>query len=442
MARPTYTVPFGRDSLDISLPSDWEVEVADAHVAAPDPPPESPSVSFGPPLRDLAGPSTRALIAFTDATRLSPDRIMLRLALRELEAAGVPDENITLLCAVGMHRPSTRREKLAKIGPDAISRYNVADHRPADVVDLGAVPLDALGPSPPFLDTRDDVPIQLNKLVADADLVIATGIVEPHQYAGYSGGVKTVIIGCAGPETIGITHGPRFVGHRGVVLGKVADNPFQNFLRAAAQIIGKPDYIVNAIADPAGNPVELAVGDPIRVHDHLVGKARELFEVKVNKRFDIVIAGVGHPKDVNLYQASRAATYIGLSRAPAIRNGGVIILPAPCPEGAGAGIGERNFFRALADSKSPSALVEAMTGGNCLPGQQRALLLARLLERVNVIVVGASDPDMIRAAHLIPADTVDQAIEIAGGMVGRKPRTLIVPHATQTMPVYEPDKET
>jgi nickel-dependent lactate racemase len=172
-----------------------------------------------PHLIDLASPSTRVCIVFTDATRACPDDVLVPAILRELERAGVPDDHITLLCATGMHRPSTREEKIAKLGHNVVERYRVIDHDPSDCVipprrTRRSVPATRWASAPPLsghgangtavrnLDLaapvvgRDEIPrpfgtrndTSVNALLVDSDLIIATGVVEPHQYAGYSGG--------------------------------------------------------------------------------------------------------------------------------------------------------------------------------------------------------------------------------------------------------------
>ena len=167
------------------------------------------------PLREQAHPGSRVCIVFTDITRASPDHLLIPPMLAELKQAGVRDEDITLLCGIGMHRPSTHEEKITKLGAEVVARYRVIDNEPqnpAALVDLGVTP--------------GGVPVLLHRAVVEADLLIATGIVEPHQYAGYSGGRKTVAVGAAGEALIAHTHGPAFVDHPGTRLGRIEGNPF------------------------------------------------------------------------------------------------------------------------------------------------------------------------------------------------------------------------
>ena len=283
-----------------------------------------------PRLRDLAQPDVQVCLVFTDATRACPDEVLVPALLAELaarlsspkSAAGVPDANITLLCATGLHRASTPAEKIAKLGADIVARCRVVDHdAQQDVVSLGQ--------------TEHGIPLTINRVAAAADLLLATGVVEPHQYAGFSGGSKIVGVGIAGEPTIAFTHGPAMLDQAGARLGNLWGNPFQAAVREAGRR-ARLQFVLNVVLDGEGRALAVAAGAPDAVHDHLVAVAQAASVVHVAHPYDVIIAGVGFPKDQNFYQASRAATYVGLVERPALVAGGVIILAAPCPEGIGA----------------------------------------------------------------------------------------------------------
>jgi nickel-dependent lactate racemase len=272
-----------------------------------------------------------------------------------------------------------------------------------------------------------------NSLLIESDLIIATGVVEPHQYAGYSGGGKTVVIGCGSEETIEVTHGPQFLDHPGVRLGQTAGNPFQQFVRDAAQAIGLK-FVVNVALDGEGRAIAVQAGDPIAVHDALVATARSVYEVPIEHQYDVVIAQVDPPKDVNLYQASRAVTYVGLSATPLIRNSGVIIVVARCPEGAGQGRGEERFFTALSQASDLRQLLARHRRDGCQAGEQRAYMLAQVLLNYEVVVAGSHCPQVVEACHLIAAASLDEAIEYARRRLGAAAQVLYLPHPMQTIP--------
>ncbi|MFC1960576.1 lactate racemase domain-containing protein [Chloroflexota bacterium] len=417
-----YTVPFGEGHLPFSVPVGWDIDVAPG---VGQPSEMASSWQFEPPpgLQAAVTEAQRIVIVFTDATRQSPDEQLAHSILQFLQSVGFDLAQVSFLCAVGMHRPSTLAEKRQKLGPDIVERFTVDDHDPAEAITVGAI-----GGQPVMVNAR---------LMEAGTLVIALGVVEPHQYAGYSGGAKTVVIGCGGADTIAATHSPRFLKHVGTCLGRVQGNPFQAFVRQAGALIGL-QWVYNVVLDTDGQIIAGKGGSPAAVHDQLVAEARAVYEVSVTAGYDVVVAGVGAPKDANLYQASRALTYIGLSQQPVIRPGGVIILPVPISEGVGQGIAEQNFMAALQRYTDLRKLVADMDADGCQPGEQRAYMLARVLARHRVIVVGAQDIAAVRAAHLAPVDDIAEAFDLARvwcGTIHYAPRLLIVPHALQTLPI-------
>ncbi|MBN2385861.1 MAG: nickel-dependent lactate racemase [Anaerolineales bacterium] len=429
MLAQTFHLPYGRAHLTFRLPDSIQTDLAVSQPAVPQTDPaaairQALAAPIGsPPLADLARPGQRVCIAFTDITRACPDQLLVPALLAELEKAGVSDTDITLLCAVGMHRPSTRQEKIAKLGAAVVDRYRVSDHEPQNpdaLVDLGA--------------TRSGVPILLNRAAIEADLLLSTGIVEPHQYAGYSGGRKTVAIGAAGEALIAHTHGPAFLDHPATRLGQIAGNPFHAAISEAARRAGLA-FILNVILDDERRLLRVAAGEPESAFLDLVAFARSVYEVPIDRQYDLAIGGVGYPKDTNLYQASRAPSYLFFAPTPVVRPGGFFIIPARCQEGAGAGVGEQRFLQAMrAAVDVPSILSDARRNGYP-PGGQRAFVLAKVLEQNQVIIVASEHPDLVSDCKMIPAATPDEALAIAVEALGPDLRALVVPHALLTLPV-------
>lgn len=413
----SYSVPFGDNHLSFDLP--WRtVDVARRTEQI------TPTMHNGlieARLRAFAGEivlssssTAEIVIVFTDATRASPDRLLAEPLLKVFQQYHLA---VTLLCAVGMHRPSTEAEKREKLGDWVVDTFHVLDHDPAVVETVATVA---------------GVPVQINPLLLNKT-VISLGVVEPHQYAGYSGGYKTMVIGCGGPRTIAATHGPRFLQMYGTRLANIENNPFQDFVRSAGTHIAGKHYAVNAIVDESGQVVQLAFGTPQSVHDTLVAAGRSYFEILVSDTpYDVVIAGVGAPKDANLYQASRGATYIGLSAAPVIRDNGVIVLPARLEEGAGAGRGEQNMFEVLQRFGPTPELLAYLLENGCQPGEQRAFMIAQLLQRYRLIVVGATHRAVVESVGLQYAATMAEIPDLVGVP---NPRVLLVPHAIKMIPV-------
>jgi nickel-dependent lactate racemase len=377
-----------------------------------------------PPLKELAKPDSTVCIVFTDITRASPDHLLVPPILAELKAAGVRDEGITLLCGTGLHRPSSLEEKLIKLGQSIEGRYRVVDHEPQN-----ADALVALGT------TESGTPLSVNRIAYEADLVVATGIVEPHQYAGYSGGRKTLAVGAAGEEMIDYTHGLQLIEHPGTRLGRIEGNMFHEAITEAARRAGLR-FILNVVQDDQGKPVAVMAGEPEATFAELVEAASQIYEVPIPRQFDVAIAGVGYPKDVNIYQASRAASYLFFAPTSVVKEGGVIILPAATPEGAGDGIGEQRFLEIMKGANDMTSLVSKLRRTGFPPGAQRAFVMAKVLEKTHVIIVDSKTPEIVHQLHMIPASGMDNAFRIAVEKIGREDLDiLIVPHAMQTLPI-------
>ncbi len=425
-----YRVPYGKSQLEFTLPAGMRGTLVTPGPVQPLPDVEQAIAAAlahpvaSPPLREMARPGDRVCIVFTDITRASPDHLLVPAILRELETAGVRDRDITLLCGIGMHRPSTPEEKLIKLGQAVVERYRVIDSEPQNpdaLVDLGEV---------------HGIPLSVHRAAYEADLLIATGLVEPHQYAGYSGGCKTVAVGAAGEALIAYSHGPRFVDDPDTRLGRTEGNPFYEAITEAALRAGLR-FILNVVLDEDKRVVHVRAGEPVRTHQELVAFARSIYEVPIPHRFDVVIGGVGYPKDANLYQASRAASYLFFAPTPVVRPGGFIIIPARCQDGAGEGVGEQRFFAAMREARNVREILEQSRRYGYPPGQQRAFVMAKVLEEARVIIVGSECPDIVAACKMIPAETVEEALEMAAHELGRELEVLIVPHALLTLPVVQ-----
>jgi nickel-dependent lactate racemase len=178
-------------------------------------------------------------------------------------------------------------------------------------------------------------------------------------------------------------------------------------------------------------------GDPVAAFRELVAVARGMYEVPIPHRYDVAVAGVGYPKDVNLYQASRGPTYLHFAPTAVVKPGGTYILPAPCQEGAGEGAGEQRFYRARKEAASMPDLVAELRRTGYPPGEQRAFVVAKLLCEANIVVVGAQAPDVVRDVKMVPVDTMEEAWAWVQARQGPNLDVLIVPHALLTLPVVQ-----
>jgi nickel-dependent lactate racemase len=400
------SVPLGDGRLDLSLPN---CTVASPAGGDPVDPREAARAAIrtphGPRLSAQVDPGDSVGIVVTDVTRATPDDILLDVLLAELARGGIEREQVTVVVGLGLHRPLTDEELAAALGEYADLAVN---HDPDRVVEVGAV---------------EDCPIELFEPLAEVDLLCSTGMVEPHQYAGFSGGAKTAVIGAGGESQIQHTHGPAMLAREGVRLGRIDDNPFRAFLDRAGDLVGV-DFCLNVTHGPSGI-LGASAGRPRAVVADLAGDAREALAVSVTESYDAVVAGVGAPKDANLYQATRAATYVALGAHNPLRDGGQIIVPARLPEGAGAGTGEQRFHDWLAGAADADSLFEQMREGY-EPGAQRAFVVARVLRDHPITITNSDCPELVEDCLLDATDTVADALDPAADV-------LVVPDALDTL---------
>jgi lactate racemase len=373
-----------------------------------------------PRLGRLAHGAATVAVTIPDASRACPSPRILEHLLAELREAGVADDGITVVVGCGLHRTTSAAEREALAGAALGERVATEDAQGLETpsVDLGF--------------TAGGAPVHIARRVAEADLAVTVGVVEPHLYAGFSGGVKGVAIGCAGHKTIAWTHRPAFVCAAGVAVGRLEGNPFHDTIREIAACTPLA-WAVNVVMNECGEPAAVAAGDPTAVQESLARARRRAWMRTVDGPFDVIVAGVHAPKNQNFYQASRAATYIGLAARPALADDGLLVLCADLPGGAGDGPGERNFADVLASAASPAELVARGLREPLGPGGQRAFMMARVLERFRLAVVGADDAGFLEPLGVAAFDTVDAAVAAAEARLGRRARVLAVADAMATV---------
>ena len=276
----------------------------------------------------------------------------------------------------------------------------------------------------------------LNPHVMDAHCNVALGLVEPHQYAGFSGGLKALSVGCGSVSTIAGLHSLEILRQPGVQLGAVKENPFRQSVDAIAAAHAAPTFVIALVPDPRNGEIAgLFAGTTAQVWKDAVALATKLTLVPVSNRFDFVIAQVPPSKSRSFYQASRALTYLALHPSPCVRPGGTLVVVAPCAEGYGHGAGERTFREALARGRS--RLLDELDGradpdGALGGGAQRAYMLARALDGYRCVLVGAPDLPEARAAGLEQFANLDQA-SLAG-------RGLIVDDPFVSLPYHDEER--
>ncbi|WP_338738650.1 lactate racemase domain-containing protein [Haloplanus salilacus] len=405
-------LPLGTGTVDVSLP-DCEVRTVgrpggtavDPAVAAR----EALDDPHGPALSELVAPDDDVTVVVTDVTRATPDGTLIDAMVERLP---VGRDRLSILVGLGLHRPMTDAELHEGLGEYADLATN---HDPEATVEVGRVR--GVG--------DDSVAVRVHPLVADADRVLSTGLVEPHQYAGFSGGAKTVAIGAGDDSLIGYTHGPDVLADPGVRLGRIDDNPFRGTVDRAGDAVGL-DFCLNVTKGPGGI-LDASAGRPREVVADLAATARAALSVSMDgaDTYDAVVGGVGAPKDATLYQTTRAATYLCLGDHDPVRPGGRVVLPARLQEGAGQGAGERRFYDRLRSASDAQSLYESMRSGYD-PGAQRAFVVARALRDADVYVTNSEHPAVVEECLMRAADRVEDAVDPGS-------RVLVVPDALNTL---------
>ncbi len=373
------------------------------------------------PLPELVKGKKSVCIVVTDITRECPDKELL-IPILEVVEKEIKKENITILIAAGMHKKMDYDEKVEKYGKKIVDNYKIIDHdgkNSNNLISLGI--------------TKNGTPIRVSKLAVEADFLISLGIVEPHQFAGYSGGYKTVSIGLAGDDTISHTHSSIMLKIAKTRVGKIEKNIIQDEIIEIGKKIGL-DFIVNVILGNTKEVIEIKAGEPLATHRFLIKKARTIYEVPVNKSYDVVICGVGYPRDSNLYQATIAASLIFFTPRPVIKENGFIIIPATCNEGAGYGIGEQRFYKML-NTKSIDEILN--TNEEFKAGEQRSFFIASVLKKCKIIIVGSQTPDIVKKAKMIPAKDMEEALNIVKNTFVNNIELLLIPNALFTLPLID-----
>lgn len=356
------------------------------------------------------------------------DDILAPALLRELHDAGVPDEDITILTATGLRQHSSHAEMYLHLGDTVVGQYPVFNHDPHDVREN-----DDLG-------MFESVPVSVNYHAVEADMLVATGVVRPHVYAGYTGGSKVVAVGCAGAATINELYSPRFLDDPSVLAGSVNENVCQRAIREIGQRAGL-GFVLNAVVDPGGNVVAVAAGAPNAVHDRLVEFARAIYEVEAPREaYNVIIAPPAEPSR-DLYSAMCDSAFITMPRNGVLVKGGVLVLPVSAPPANGAGprdVERQRFFDILADATDMDSILHHLRRHGIRDGEHCAYTLARgIVENgYRVIVVGDDSANLTGRSGLIAARSMAEAAELAEAFVGSRPYALVMPPGRRLMPSY------
>jgi nickel-dependent lactate racemase len=367
-------------------------------------------------LRELVKPSQTVALVVTDITRQIPEEIILPLLLQELEAGGIKKQDVTAVVATGTHRHNTPEELLEKFG-DVVKEISFINHDPYNLdglINLGV--------------STSGIPLIFNRRVCQANVRISTGVIEPHLFAGYSGGVKSIAVGVAGEEAIGATHNYQMLQQ--TRLGIVEGNEFRRFLTEAAQAIGL-HFIVNVVQTGKKEVVKVVAGDPVEAFHEGVETARRLYEVEIDQPGEIVVSGVSYPKSRDLYQATRAANVVVFGPQPVVTKGGVILIPAPCEDGCG----HPGYCTIMRRSENAEDVIAISREEGFAVGEQKALILAWILKQARIVMTDCTIPEKtLGELHLESMPTLQEALDRE---LKRKPgvRVVLIPDGLLTLPI-------
>lgn len=409
------TLRYGRDDLDVTLPDTTDVVTTRSVPGVPD---EAAALRkalhqpiAAPPLADLVHAGDTVVIAHSDITRATPNDRILPVLLAALEAAGVAREDIVLLNALGTHRPQTEAELRAMLGDAVVDGYRCLQHDGNDDANLVA-----LG------ETRFGHPVRVNRHYLEADVRILTGLIEPHFFAGFSGGPKGVLPALAGAESVLTNHGTEMVGHPNATWGITEGNPIWEEMREVA-LRTDPTFLLNVTLNAQGQITGVFAGDLLEAHAAGCAFVREQAMIPVDEAYDIVVTtNGGYPLDQNLYQSVK-----GMSAANEIvREGGAIVIAAACEDGIPD---HGRYADLLVEGGSPQGVLDMLAQpGFSSPDQWEAQVQALVQRRAEVHVYSDGlTAAQIRAALLIPSDDVEVTVARLQARYGPQARICAMP---------------
>jgi nickel-dependent lactate racemase len=355
-------------------------------------------------------------VAINDRTRPVPHAVLLPALLGRLARAGVPERDVRFLIATGTHPPTPEHQFTDTVPADILARCRVVSHDAHDEANLGDLGVTARG-----------TPVRINREYLACAWRVVVGVIEPHQFVGFSGGVKSAAIGLAGYATVGHNHA--MMSHPLAQLGRYGDNPCRQDIEEIGARIGIL-LALNVILGEGKRIVRALAGPPRDVMRRGMPLVRRLNQVEVAAPFDLLIVSPGgHPKDVNVYQAQKALAHAALVARP----GATVLVAAACPDGSGS--------RAYEDwvgqpgMTSHAAVIERFAAEGYRIGPHKAYQIARDASRLNVRWHTAMAPDAAARLLLEPAADLQAAIDEALGRLAPGSRIGVLPRANATIPV-------
>jgi nickel-dependent lactate racemase len=374
-----------------------------------------------PRLKDMVRPGEDVCIIIPDITRLwqKPSEYLLYI-VKELEEAGVEDKNIHFLCALGTHRKQTQEEHKLIVGEELFRRFKVMDHDCRDEDNLQYVGTTSLGTE-----------VLINKLALQCKFIILAGGIVFHDLAGFGGGRKGILPGISGYKTVMQHHSlslnPDAPGSNSKVRAALMEgNPFNEDMMEAAEFV-KPSFLFNVILDSEGNFTAAVAGDYIEAHRKGCEILRSIDSSSIKEKAEVVIASCGgYPKDIDLYQASKALS----NAVEAIKEGGTIILLAECIEGLGSKDMEHIFFNFENNIEREQEVRREYTIARFF-----AFVICEMAVKYNLLLVSSMDSKTLECCNIKIANTLEEALSLSDAAIKDAKLIYLMPTAGSTLPV-------
>lgn len=411
---------YGQGHLPVDLPDELTTVIEPAHNPGLPNEKEAVLAALANPigakaLREWIKPGNKICIAFTDLTRATPNDRIIPWLLEYLDF--VPRESITLLNQLGTHRPNTQEELERLLTPEVVRNYRVVNHEPENHAALKQ-----------FGTTRDGTPALINKQLAEADVRIITGFIEPHFFAGFSGGPKGIMPGCAGLETVMSNHGVRNIGDPRAAFGITEGNPIWEEIRDIALRVG-PSFLLNVTLNERRDITGVFAGDLLGAHKVGFEFVRKSAMQRVKAPFEVVVTtNSGYPLDLNLYQGVKGAS----AAARIVQEGGTIILACECREGVPAGSPLDKLLKSAGSGEEILAMLA--TPGFVRPEQWQAQIQSLIQRKAKLLVRSSLPDEVIRGAHLEPCHDIGAAVRDALARYGGTGRVAVLPQGPLTIP--------
>ncbi len=367
-----------------------------------------------PPLRDCVNKNDKVMVIVTDNTRPCPDDRLLPLILTELEEK-LPRENITIIVALGLHPPLDKQELVKKLGGNVVENYNVLNHDVNQTVNIGT--------------TSKGTPVDVNNRIVEADFRISTGFIEPHCFAGFSGGRKSIAPGVFSVRSAYKNHGYNMIEHPRARAGILQGNPIHEDLVEQAKMANL-NFIVNVLLNKKRQITHVVAGDPIEAHERGCEIERDVAGVKVNHKVDIAITtNSGAPLDLDFYQTCK-----GIDTASQItRDGGIIIIASSCC----AGVGPEEFRALHASVSSPKEVLQKIRRLEPIGVQWENQILARAQLKNDIYLVSGLEDSVVKDMMITPIRTIEEGLEKAFKVLGNDAEVAVIPEGPLVLPLLE-----